>query len=132
MRNIVDKKRDNLIIEKFNYFKKKIIKYINQNPRNIFLTMICLTILSIAGNVFYYYFGVKNAKNSYDKMSNKIFKADEIVADKKQDISIMQQAENYLEMKNDLNKLKEYEKKSPLEKSDSLEIIRITKKYNLN
>ncbi|RMZ61294.1 hypothetical protein D1632_00340 [Chryseobacterium nematophagum] len=125
------KQEKNVIVEKIKNTMEKVLNYIKENPRNIFYTMVGLTIFSIISNVLYYNYTIKNAKLSYKQMSDKLFNTDEHKTDKKQNISIMQQAGDYLEMKKDLGKLKEFQSKKNLTKQDTLEIQRITKKYNL-
>lgn len=121
----------NVIVEKIRNAKVKALNYIKQNPRNVFYTMVGLTVFSIISNIVYYNYTIKNAKVSYKQMSDKLFNPGEQKIDRKQDISIFQQAGDYLTMKKDLDKLKEFQTKKILTKQDTLEIQRITKKYNL-
>ena len=121
----------NVIVEKIRNANVKALNYIKQNPRNVFYTMVGLTVFSLISNMVYYNYTIKNAKVSYKQMSDKLFNPGEQKIDRKQDISILQQAGDYLTMKKDLDKLKEFQTKKILTKQDTLEIQRITKKYNL-
>jgi hypothetical protein len=121
----------NIVRDKIEEYKRKFFIYVKRKPKDVFYVMVALTILSIISNVFYYQYTVKNAKVAYTKMNDKIFNKDYTVASNKQDVSISQQASDFFEMKKDLDVLKQLQVKKELTRQDSLEAIRITKKYNL-
>ncbi|MCT2409995.1 hypothetical protein NZD88_20765 [Chryseobacterium antibioticum] len=125
------KPEKNAVVEKIKAGKEKAVKYIKEHPKNVLYTMVALTIFSIFSNILYYNYTVKNAKVSYKQMSDKLFNTEDRNIEKKQNVSIVQQAGDYLEMKKDLDKLKEFQNRKNLTKQDTLEIRRITKKYNL-
>ena len=105
--------------------------YIKKNPKNVFIGMIVLTAISLISNVFYYNYVVKNAKTSYSNMNEQLFNKNSKSIDISNNNSISKQATDFFEMKNDLDKLKEFQNKKNLTKEDTLEIQRIVKKYNL-
>ena len=129
--NQPEKDNKNIIVEKIKNTRIKAIQYIKKNPKNVLYCMFALTIISLGSNIIYYNYTVKNAKVSYKQMSDKIFNIDDKGIEKKQNVSLMQQANDYLEMKKDLDKLKAFQNRKDLTKKDTLEILRITKKYNL-
>lgn len=131
IKNKRTKEEPNIVRDKIREYRIKAIRFIKKNPKNIFYGMIALTVISLVSNIFYYKYTVKNAKNVYNQMNDKIFNKDFVKVSNKQDASIYRQASDYFEMKKDLDFLKNLQAKKRLTKQDSLEAIRITNKYNL-
>lgn len=130
-----DKGEDNnSLIQTINDYKAKAKNYINNNPKNIFICMIALTIISLIGNLLYYKITLQKEKVSYRQASEQLLNRVDRQAssiNKKQEAGIVQQAENYWQMKQDLDKLKEYQMKKNLNAQDSADVKRIVQKYNL-
>lgn len=105
--------------------------FVKKNPKQIFIGMIALTIISIFGNLIYYYYVVKPSQASYQTVNEQLFDHSARKNTGNGTGSLLTEARNYVEMKNDLDRLKEFQNKKVLSKSDSLEIKKLVKKYNL-
>lgn len=110
--------------------KETATEYIKANPKNVFIGMFVLTLISLTANFFYYNYVVKNAKTSYSKMNEELFNNNGKKFENSNDNPIGK-ATDFFEMKKDLDKLKEFQNKKILSKEDTLEIKRIVEKYNL-
>lgn len=105
--------------------------FVKKNPKQIFIGMIALTIISIFGNLIYYYYVVKPSEANYQTVNEQLFDNSARKNAGNGSGSLLTEARNYVEMKKDLDRLKEFQNKKVLSKSDSLEIKKLVKKYNL-
>lgn len=124
-------KVENSFVQFIKEKRRKLIIWIKANPKQIFIGMIVLTIISIIGNFIYYKYTIQNAKVTYKQMSETIFNPIDPKVEQKQQESVLEQAQNVIEMNRDLKRLNEFKNQDVLSRQDSIEAKRLIQKYKL-
>lgn len=124
-------KVENSFVQFIKEKRRKLIIWIKANPKQIFIGMIVLTIISIIGNFIFYKYTIQNAKVTYKQMSETIFNPIDPKVEQKQQESVLEQAQNVIEMNRDLKRLNELKNKDVLSRQDSIEAKRLIQKYKL-
>lgn len=124
-------KVENSFVQFIKEKRQKSIIWIKANPKQIFIGMMVLTIISIIGNFIYYKYTIQNAKVTYKQMSETIFNPIDPKVEQKQQESVLEQAQNVIEMNRDLKRLNELKNQDVLSRQDSIEAKRLIQKYKL-